>query len=245
MLRDEINEKWMAEGVTLEDPATAYVGPDVQIGRDTVIGPNVILRGNTRIGSHCKLDGSAFLTDAVIGDNVHIKFGVVITQSVVDEDVQIGPFAQLRPETHLKRGVHIGDFVETKKAVIGAGTKANHLAYLGDTEIGEDTNIGAGTITCNYDGFAKSRTIIGSRVQVGSDTQLVAPVRVADDAYIATGSTVRSDVESGVLFFNPRSEEQRAGWVAARRRREAKPARKRLRTKKTVTTKPRQRKSRH
>jgi bifunctional UDP-N-acetylglucosamine pyrophosphorylase/glucosamine-1-phosphate N-acetyltransferase len=220
MLRDDINRKWMDSGVTLEDPATAYIGPDVSIGPDTVIGPNVTLRGATRIGKNCQLDGSAFLTNAVLGDNVHIKFGVVITASVVDNEVVIGPFAQLRPETHLKQKVHIGNFVETKKAVIGAGTKANHLAYLGDTEIGEDSNIGAGTITCNYDGFGKHRTLIGSRVQVGSDSQLVAPVRIGDDAYIATGSTVRTDVEPAVLFFNPRTEERRSGWVAARREKE-------------------------
>lgn len=224
LMRDEINRKWMESGVTLEDPATAYIGPDATVGQDTVIGPNVTLRGTTRVGRKCRFDGSALLTDAVIGDNVHIKFGVVITQSIVEADVEIGPFAQLRPETHLKRGVHIGDFVETKKAIIGARTKANHLAYLGDTEIGEDSNIGAGTITCNYDGFSKQQTKIGSRVQVGSDTQLVAPVTVGDDAYIATGSTVRADVEPGALFFNPRADEQRPGWVASRREREKRKA---------------------
>lgn len=220
MLREEINRKWMESGVTLEDPATTYIGPDVCIGQDTVIGPNVSLRGKTTVGKNCRFDGNAFLTDAVLADDVHIKFSVVIADSVVEDEVVIGPFAQLRPGTHLKRGVHIGNFVETKMAVVGSRTKANHLAYLGDTEIGEDSNIGAGTITCNYDGFSKNRTIIGSRVQVGSDSQLVAPVRVGDDAYIATGSTVRADVDAGALFFNPRSAEQRPGWVAARRRRE-------------------------
>jgi bifunctional UDP-N-acetylglucosamine pyrophosphorylase/glucosamine-1-phosphate N-acetyltransferase len=220
MVRDEINRKWMDAGVTFEDPATAYIGPDVTIGRDTVIGANVTLRGKTSIGRRCRLDGTDFLSDATLGDDVHIKFGVVITASIVEDEVEIGPFAQLRPETHLKRGVHIGDFVETKKAVIGARTKANHLAYLGDADIGEDSNIGAGTITCNYDGFSKYRTKIGDRVQVGSDSQLVAPVSIGDDAYIATGSTVRNDVASGVLFFNPRGEKQRKGWVAARRQKE-------------------------
>jgi bifunctional UDP-N-acetylglucosamine pyrophosphorylase/glucosamine-1-phosphate N-acetyltransferase len=117
--------------------------------------------------------------------------------------------------------VHIGDFVETKKAVIGAGTKASHLAYIGDAEIGKDTNIGAGTITCNYDGFRKHRTVIGDRVQVGSDSQLVAPVKINDDAYIATGTTVRQDVPAGALCFNPRDEAHREGWVASRRDREA------------------------
>ncbi len=247
MLRDDINRKWMDAGVTMEDPATAYIGPDVSIGQDTVIGPNVTLRGRTSVGKSCRFDGSAFLTGATIGSHVHIKFGVVITDSVVEDEVVIGPFAQLRPETHLKKGVHIGDFVETKKAVIGARTKANHLAYLGDTEIGEDSNIGAGTITCNYDGFGKHRTNIGSRVQVGSDSQLVAPVRIGDDAYVATGSTVRTDVEPGALFFNPRTEERRSGWVAARRKREGageKRAKKPRAAKKAPAATSRRRKSR-
>ncbi len=220
-LRDEINRKWMAAGVTLEDPATAYIGPDVMIGRDTVIGPNVILRGATRLGQGCTLDGSALITDTTIGDKVHVKFGVVMTAATLADDVQVGPFAQLRKGTHLGRQVHIGDFVETKEAVIGARSKANHHAYLGDTEIGEDVNIGAGTITCSYDGFRKHRTVIGHRVQVGSDSQFVAPLRVGDDAYIATATTVRRDVPPGALVFNSKDQQLRAGWVAARRAREA------------------------
>jgi len=220
-LKDEINCKWMEAGVTLEDPATAYIGPDVVIGRDTVIGPNVILRGATRIGEACRLDGTALITDCTIADRVHIKLAVVMTEATVADDVQVGPFAQLRPGTQLAARVHIGDFVETKNARIGAGTKAMHLAYLGDAEIGEEANIGAGTITCNYDGFQKHRTVIGSRVQVGSDSQLIAPVIVGDDAYLATGTTVRKDVPPGALVFNPRPQLHREGWVAARRAREA------------------------
>jgi bifunctional UDP-N-acetylglucosamine pyrophosphorylase/glucosamine-1-phosphate N-acetyltransferase len=219
-LRDTINRQWMAAGVTLEDPATAYIGPDVHIGRDTVIGPNVILRGTTRIGDACRIDGSALITDATIGSTVHVKFGVVITEAEVGDGAQVGPFAQLRPGTRLGARVHIGDFVETKNAVIGAGTKAMHLAYLGDAEIGQDANIGAGTITCNYDGFRKHRTVIGARVQVGSDSQLVAPVTIGDDAYLATGTTVRKDVPAGALVFNTKIERLRPGWVAARRARE-------------------------
>jgi bifunctional UDP-N-acetylglucosamine pyrophosphorylase/glucosamine-1-phosphate N-acetyltransferase len=220
-LRNEINHKWMAEGVTLEDPATAYIGPDVSIGRDTVIGPNVMLRGSTRLGAGCRLDGSALITDATIGDRAHIKFGVVITEAAIGDDVQVGPFAQLRPGTTLGPRVHIGNFVETKKAAVGPGAKAMHLAYLGDTEIGAETNIGAGTITCNYDGFQKRRTVIGARVQIGSDSTLVAPLTVGDDAYVATATTVRKDVPSGALVFNPREQAQRLGWVAARRARVA------------------------
>jgi len=220
-LRQQITAGWMAAGVTFEDPATAYVGPDVTIGRDTVVGPNVMLRGRTRIGAQCRLDGSATLVDTTLGDRVHVKLGVVMTDAEVGADSLIGPFAQLRPGTRLGPRVHIGDFVETKNAVLGAGVKANHLAYLGDTAIGAETNIGAGTITCNYDGFRKHRTTIGARVQVGSDSQLVAPVTIGDDAYIASGTTVMKDVAPGALVFNVKRQLERAGWVAARRAREA------------------------
>jgi bifunctional UDP-N-acetylglucosamine pyrophosphorylase/glucosamine-1-phosphate N-acetyltransferase len=219
-LRARLNARWMTAGVTLEDPATTYIGPDVSIGRDTVIGPNVILRGGTRIGEGCRFDGSSLVIDADIGNRVHVKFAVVITAARIEDEAQVGPFAQLRPGTHLGPRVHIGDFVETKNAVLGAGTKANHLAYLGDTEIGRDSNIGAGTITCNYDGFRKHRTIIGNRVQVGSDSTLVAPITIGDDAYLATATTVRADVPAGALAFNPREQVHRPGWVAARRARE-------------------------
>jgi bifunctional UDP-N-acetylglucosamine pyrophosphorylase/glucosamine-1-phosphate N-acetyltransferase len=149
-----------------------------------------------------------------VGDGAHLLFGVVITGSEIGARCQIGPFANLRPNSRLGEEVHIGDFVETKNAVLGARVKANHLAYLGDAEIGRETNIGAGTITCNYDGFAKYRTVIGDRVQVGSDSTLVAPVTVGDDAYIATATTVRRDVPPGALAFNPRDQRERRGWVA-------------------------------
>jgi len=218
--RQRIHAHWMAEGVTLIDPSTTYIGPDVEIGQDTVIGPNVTLMGQTRVGAGCRFDGSAFITDCRIDAGVHIKFGVVMSESEIGREALIGPFAQIRPATSLGERVHIGNFVETKKATVGAGTKANHLAYLGDTDIGADTNIGAGTITCNYDGFRKHQTIIGARVQVGSDSQLVAPVRIGDDAYIATGTTVRDDVPAGALVFNVKRDLVREGWVAARRAKE-------------------------
>ena len=218
-LRAQINAKWMAAGVTLEDPDTAYIGPDVSIGRDTIIGPNVHLRGRTVVGEGCRLDGSAFITDSRLGDGVHLRFGVMITESEIGARCEIGPFANLRPKSRLAAEVHIGDFVETKNSIIGARTKANHLAYLGDAEIGADSNIGAGTITCNYDGFDKYRTVIGDRVQVGSDSTLIAPVEIADDAYVATATTVRRDVPAGTLVFNPRDQQERPGWVAAFRAR--------------------------
>lgn len=213
-LRERINAKWMAEGVTLQDPETTYIDPEVEIGEDTFIGPNVHLRGRTKIGKNCRIDGTAFITDATISSGVHVKFAVVMTECEVGAGCQVGPFAQLRPGTRLSEEVHIGDFVETKNAVIGPRSKANHLAYLGDTEIGAESNIGAGTITCNYDGFRKHRTVIGDRVQVGSDSQLVAPVRLGDDVYVATGTTVRRDVPDGAMVFNRKEELQREGWVA-------------------------------
>lgn len=221
ILRDRIRNQWMDAGVTLLDPATTYIEADAVIGCDTVIGPNVQIRGTTRIGSGCRIDGTAHLTNVTLGSASHLKLGVVAQDATLGAGCIIGPFAQLRPGTRLGNGVHIGNFVETKMAVIGDGTKANHLAYLGDAEIGRDTNIGAGTITCNYDGFRKHRTRIGDRVQVGSDTTLVAPLALGDDAYIATASTVRKDVAEGALFFNVRRDMERPGWVKARRQQEA------------------------
>jgi bifunctional UDP-N-acetylglucosamine pyrophosphorylase/glucosamine-1-phosphate N-acetyltransferase len=216
-LQEKITQKWMAAGVTLKDPQTAYIDEDVTIGRDTVIGPNTHLRGRTVIGERCQIDGTAYLTDAEIGNGVHLRFAVVMTSCRVGQGAIIGPFAHLRPGSALDRNVHIGNFVETKEATIGEGTKANHLTYLGDVTIGAGTNIGAGTITCNYDGFRKYRTKIGDRVQVGSDSTLVAPVTLGDDAYIATATTLRQDVPAGALAFNERQEQIREGWTEQKR----------------------------
>jgi bifunctional UDP-N-acetylglucosamine pyrophosphorylase/glucosamine-1-phosphate N-acetyltransferase len=218
-LRDDLTRRWMDAGVTFEDPATAYLGPEVEIGRDTVIGPNVVLRGKTRIGEGCRIDGTAFLVDTTLGDRVHVRFACTAEDAHIADDAIIGPFARLRPGTDLGPRVHIGNFVETKKAKLGAGTKANHLTYLGDCEIGPDTNVGAGTITCNYDGSTgkKSKTVIGARVQIGSDTQLVAPVTVHDDAYVGAGTTVTRDVPRGALVVTRTPPRVLEGWVARRR----------------------------
>ena len=217
-LRQSINKKWLLAGVTLKDPDTTYIDEGVTIGKDTVIGPNTQLRGKTIIGERCQIDGSAFLTDAEIGDEVHLRFSVVMTGCRVERGAIIGPFAHLRPGTDLGPNVHIGNFVEAKEAKLGEGTKANHLSYLGDVTIGRDTNIGAGTITCNYDGFHKYKTNIGDRVQVGSDTTLVAPISLGDDVYVATASTVRHDIPAGALVYNPREERVREGWTEQKRR---------------------------
>jgi bifunctional UDP-N-acetylglucosamine pyrophosphorylase/glucosamine-1-phosphate N-acetyltransferase len=217
-LRESINKRWMLAGVTLTDPETTYIEEGVSIGRDTVIGPNTHLKGKTVVGERCRIDGSAFVTDAVIGDQVHLRFSVVMSSCRVGTGAIIGPFAHLRPGTELGANVHIGNFVETKEATLGEGTKANHLTYLGDVTIGRDTNVGAGTITCNYDGFHKYKTVIGDRVQVGSDTTLVAPIELGDDVYVATASTVRHDVPAGALVFNSRDQQVREGWTEEKRR---------------------------
>jgi bifunctional UDP-N-acetylglucosamine pyrophosphorylase/glucosamine-1-phosphate N-acetyltransferase len=211
--RAETVERWMDAGVTFEDPETAYVGPEVEIGVDTVIGPNVTLRGRTRIGSGCRLDGTSWLVDATLADRVHLLFGCWVEKAEIGSDALVGPFARLREGTRLAERVHIGNFVETKKAAIGAGTKANHLTYLGDCEVGPDSNVGAGTITCNYDGFKKHRTRIGARVFIGSDTQLVAPVTLAEDVYVGAGTTVTRDVPAGVLAVSRTPVKLVQGWV--------------------------------
>ena len=216
-LQEEINRKWMAQGVTLKDPTTTYIEQGATIGKDTVIGPNTHLCGTTAIGERCRIDGSAYLTDAHLGDEVHLRFSVVLSSCRVASGAIIGPFAHLRPGTELGRNVHIGNFVEAKEARVGDGTKANHLTYLGDVTIGRDSNIGAGTITCNYDGFQKYKSKIGDRVQVGSDSTLVAPISLGDDVYVATATTVRHDVPDGALVFNDRQERLREGWTEQKR----------------------------
>lgn len=219
LLRQRLAREWMIRGVTIIDPDSTYLGPSVEIGPDVVLGPNVILHGRTTVGAGTRIDGNARVVDSCIGARCHLKYGVVLQNAELAEEVVVGPFAQLRPGSRLGRGVHIGNFVETKNAVLARGVKANHLTYLGDVEVGEETNIGAGTITCNYDGFTKHRTVIGARVQVGSDSQFVAPVSVGDDAYIATATTVRKDVSAGALVYNPKQQKERLGWVAQRRAR--------------------------
>jgi bifunctional UDP-N-acetylglucosamine pyrophosphorylase/glucosamine-1-phosphate N-acetyltransferase len=216
-LQEKINRKWMENGVTLKDPQTTYIEEGVSIGKDTVIGPSTHLLGRTEIGERCRIDGNAYVTDTRLGNEVHLRFSVVLTGCRIDDGVVIGPFAHLRLGTSLGRNVHIGNFVETKEAILGEGTKANHLTYLGDVTVGRETNIGAGTITCNYDGFQKYRTTIGDRVQVGSDSTLVAPIRLGDDVYVATATTVRHDVPTGALVYNERSERVREGWTEQKR----------------------------
>ena len=221
-LQQDINRKWMERGVTLKDPDSTYIDAEVTIGEDTVIGPNSHLLGSTAVGARCRIDGSAYLTNVRLADGVHLRFSVVLDDCDLEEDVSVGPFAHLRPGTMLRRDVHIGNFVEVKNSSVGEGTKASHLSYIGDTDLGRESNIGAGTITCNYDGFAKHRTTIGDRVQVGSNTQLVAPVEVGDDVYIGAGSTITRDVPAGALAVSRAPQQHVDGWVAGYRARKSK-----------------------
>lgn len=207
------NEELMASGVTLEDPATVYVGPDVTIGADTVIHPNVYLEGRTRIGSGCEIHSGVRIVDSTLDDGVVINNFCVIVGSSVARGAQVGPFARIRPESSVGEDAHIGNFVELKKTSLGRGSKAPHLSYLGDATIGERVNVGAGTITCNYDGTAKHPTVIEDGAFIGSDSQLVAPVRVGKGAYVAAGSSITEDVPAGALAITRGRQVTKEGWV--------------------------------
>jgi bifunctional UDP-N-acetylglucosamine pyrophosphorylase/glucosamine-1-phosphate N-acetyltransferase len=212
-LREQVNGRLMKAGVTLLDPATAYIGPEVEIGNDTIIGPNVQIMGNSRIGSGVVIEGTAWLRDVTIGDRSHLKLGVRAEQCFMGEECEIGPFANLREGTHLEGHNRIGNFVETKKATIGRGTKASHLSYLGDTNIGSETNVGCGVITVNYDGYDKHMSRIGDRCMVGCDTQLVAPVTIGNDVYVASGTTILRDVPDGTLVMSQHPQREKPGWT--------------------------------
>jgi bifunctional UDP-N-acetylglucosamine pyrophosphorylase/glucosamine-1-phosphate N-acetyltransferase len=209
-----INRRLMASGVTLIDPATAYIGEQVEIGMDTIIGPNVQILGRSRIGSGVRIDGTAWLSDVVIGDRSHLKIGIRAEQCRIGEDCELGPFAHLREGTELEGHNRIGNFVETKKARLGQGTKASHLSYLGDASIGRETNVGCGVITVNYDGYEKHRTEIGDRCMIGCDTQLIAPVKVGSDVYIASGTTVLREIPDGSLAMSHHPQREKSGWTA-------------------------------
>ncbi|BDU50707.1 bifunctional UDP-N-acetylglucosamine diphosphorylase/glucosamine-1-phosphate N-acetyltransferase GlmU [Haliovirga abyssi] len=198
ILKDRKNMELMESGVTLIDPSTTYIEMDVKIGKDSIIYPGAIIQGNTVIGENVTIIGNSRIVNSEISANVVIESSV-IEESVVEEGVTIGPFAHLRPKAYLKKNVHIGNFVEIKKSTLEKGVKAGHLTYIGDSEIGEDTNIGAGTITCNYDGKNKFKTIIGKDVFVGSNTKFVAPVVIGDNVLIAAGSTITEDVSKDSL----------------------------------------------
>jgi bifunctional UDP-N-acetylglucosamine pyrophosphorylase/glucosamine-1-phosphate N-acetyltransferase len=217
MVRQQKNEELMAAGVTLVDPATTYVDVDVQVGQDTVIHPGVHLEGSTRIGAACEIHAGVRIVNATVGDRVTILNHCLIVDSEVGSGCQVGPFAHLRPDSVLGDGAKVGNFVELKKATLGAGAKANHLSYLGDATIGAGANIGAGTITCNYDGTRKHQTTIGEGAFIGSDSTLVAPVTIGDHAYVAAGSAITANVPPGALAVARSRQENKEGWVAKRK----------------------------
>ena len=193
VLRDQITQSWMTEGVTMLDPATIYIGPEVEIGQDTVLLPNTHLEGKTKIGAGCTIGPNTIIRATTIGDQCHIESSV-LEGAVLEEQVEIGPFAHLRKGAYLCRGVHMGNFGEVKNSRLEAGVKLGHFSYIGDAHIGAETNVGAGTITCNYDGEKKNRTEIGEGAFIGSDTMLVAPLRIGDHARTGAGSVVTRDV---------------------------------------------------
>ena len=218
IFRERKRNALMDDGITIQLPETVLIDPDVTAGEDTIIEPGVQLLGKTKIGARCTIRTGSVLTDAILGDDVTVEPHCVVAQSRLDDRVIIGPFARLRPDNHLKAGARIGNFVELKKSTIGEGTKAMHLSYLGDAKIGTKSNIGAGTITCNYDGFHKYPTSIGNRVFIGSDSALVAPVRIGDGAYIAAGSTITENVPSDGLGIARGRQVNKPGWAAKKRR---------------------------
>ncbi len=217
IVRQQKNEELMAAGVTIEDPATTYIDPDVDVGPDTVIHPGVHLEGRTRIGAACEIHAGVRIVDSTLDDRVTINNHCVLTGVQVAAGATIGPFAHLRPESVVGEGAKVGNFVELKKTVLGAGSKANHLAYLGDATIGEGVNVGAGTITCNYDGERKSRTVIEDGAFIGSDSQLIAPVTIGRGAYVGAGSSITEDVPAGALGIARARQRNIAGWATKKR----------------------------
>jgi bifunctional N-acetylglucosamine-1-phosphate-uridyltransferase/glucosamine-1-phosphate-acetyltransferase GlmU-like protein len=217
VMRKRICEHWMEQGVTLRDPATASIDADVRIGQDSVLHPHVTLEGRTRIGQDCVIRSHCRITDSVLGDRVVVQDCCVVREARLEDDSMVGPFAHLRPGAIIRRAAKVGNFVEMKKADLGEGSKANHLTYLGDTKIGKGVNIGAGTITCNYDGFHKFDTVIEDDVFIGSDAQLIAPVRIGRGAVVAAGSSVTSDVPADALAIARAVQVNREGWAVRRR----------------------------
>ena len=205
-------EDLMREGVTLADPARIDIRGRLQVGRDSRIDVNVVFEGDVTLGEGVSIGPNCLLRDVQLGDSVQVFANCVLEEAVIGNQASIGPFARVRPETRLADRVHLGNFVEIKKSVIAEGSKVNHLSYIGDTDMGSGVNVGAGTITCNYDGANKHRTTIGDNVFVGSDTQLIAPVTVGDGATIGAGSTITRDVPANELTLSRSAQETKRGW---------------------------------
>lgn len=218
VIRNRKTRELMLSGVTIERPDTVTVDEQVRVGPDTVIEPCTRLLGDTVIGEDCRIGTGSVLENAQIGDRVRVAPLTMIESSAVREDARVGPYSRLRPGNDVGANAHIGNFVELKKTRLGNGSKANHLAYLGDSEIGEKVNVGAGSITCNYDGQAKYPTRIGNGVFVGSNSTLVAPLEIGDEGYIAAGSVITSDVPAGALALGRARQVVKEGWVAERKK---------------------------
>jgi bifunctional UDP-N-acetylglucosamine pyrophosphorylase/glucosamine-1-phosphate N-acetyltransferase len=207
----------MASGVTIFRPETTVIDSEVEVGPDTVIEPYVQLLGATRIGPDCRIRSYSVIQDSVLGNNVTVRNGCIMDSATIADSAILGPYAHLRPESHIGAGAHIGNFVETKKITLGAGSKANHLNYLGDAVIGSGVNVGAGAITCNYDGVHKHQTTIGDNVFVGSDSTLVAPLTIESGSYIAAGSCITEDVPTGSLALGRARQITKPDWVARKK----------------------------
>ena len=220
-LRARKASELMAAGVTIYRPETCVIDSEVEIGADTVVEPFVQILGQTRIGSDCRIRSFSVLSDSRLADGVLVRPGCIIDRSEVSAGAQLGPYSHLRPGSEIGEGAHIGNFVETKKARVGRGSKANHLTYLGDAEIGSGVNIGAGTITCNYDGEKKHVTVIEDGAFIGSDSTLVAPLRVGSGAYVGAGSTITDDVPAGSLALGRGRQAVKEGWAKERKARKA------------------------
>jgi bifunctional UDP-N-acetylglucosamine pyrophosphorylase/glucosamine-1-phosphate N-acetyltransferase len=218
-LRLKTAHRLMAQGVTIFRPETSVIDSAVQVGPDTVIEPYVQLLGDTRIGSDCLIRSSTVIENSTLHDAVLIRQSCIVTESTVATGAKIGPFAHLRPGSEIGEDAHVGNFVETKKARLGKGAKANHLTYIGDADVGAGSNIGAGVITCNYDGVHKHRTTIGENAFVGSDSTLVAPISIGDGAYIGAGSCITRDVPSDSLAVGRSRQVTKEGWARAKRNR--------------------------
>ena len=218
IMRRRILDRLMTSGVTVIDPATTYVDDTVTVGADTILHPGVILEGRTTIGAECVVSTGCHVSDTALGDRVLLKPYCVLASSAVEEDAQLGPFCHLRPQSHVGPKAKIGNFVELKKSRIGRGSKVPHLSYVGDTRMGEGVNVGAGTITCNYDGAAKHETVIADGVFVGTNSSLVAPLTIGEGAYVAAGSVITKNVPPGALAVARGRQETREGWVARKQK---------------------------
>jgi bifunctional UDP-N-acetylglucosamine pyrophosphorylase/glucosamine-1-phosphate N-acetyltransferase len=219
ILRERKNTVLMLAGVTIEKPETVIVDPDVGIGNDTIIEASARILGTSRIGSDCRIGACSVISNSEIADSVEIHPFTHIESARVETGASVGPFGRLRPNAHVEGGAHVGNFVELKNTRLGAGSSASHLAYLGDSEIGEHVNIGAGTITCNYDGVKKHRTAIGKNSFIGSNSTLVAPIEIGESAYIAAGSVITDPVPSETLALGRSRQVVKEGWVAKRKAR--------------------------